>query len=181
VDPRLGTTGGGDGARGEPVLSAAAVARMVGGTVAAAHAARAEATLVRRVAPLDRAEADEVSFLASTRYAVLFERTRAGIVLVAPALADADGAPGAVRVVVERPHEALLRLLPALHPSAPRVPGVHPTAIVGRGVVLGADVTVGAYAVLGDGASLSDRAWVDAHAIVGAGVAIGETRASSRT
>lgn len=171
---RHGLSGGGGVEGDEPHLTAAAVARVVGGALAEEDRARAEQVAVRRVAPLDRAAPDEVSFLADGRYAALFARTRAGVVLVAPALAASVGAPEAVRVVVERPHEALLRLLPLLHPAAPRIASIHPTAVLGRGVSLGAEVTVGAYAVLGDGATLGDRAWVDAHCVVGDGVAIGD-------
>jgi UDP-3-O-[3-hydroxymyristoyl] glucosamine N-acyltransferase len=130
--------------------------------------------VVTRVAPLPRAERDALSFYANARYAEEFGATRAGVVLVAPALADAPGADGAARVVVDRPHEAMLAVLPALYRPAPRAPGVHPTAVIGRGAALGADVTVDAYAVVGEGARLGDRAWVGAHAVVGAGAAVGD-------
>ncbi len=164
---RDATRGGGDGA----TLTAAAVAHLVGGTLR--DAGRGDVA-VRRMATLDEAGPEDVSFYASARYAAAFAATRAGAVLVSPELADADGAPGAARIVVERPHEAMLRVLPALHRPAPRVPGIHPTAIVGRGVTLGDEVTVEPYAVLGDGATLGDRAWIGAHAVVGEGAAVGD-------
>jgi UDP-3-O-[3-hydroxymyristoyl] glucosamine N-acyltransferase len=94
-------------------------------------------------------------------------------VLVAPALADAAGAPEATRIVVDRPHEALLAVLPELYAAPPRPTGVHPTAVLGDGVILGADVAIGPYAVIGDGATIGDRAWIDAHCAVGPGVEIG--------
>jgi UDP-3-O-[3-hydroxymyristoyl] glucosamine N-acyltransferase len=159
--------GGGGGVS----LTAADVARLVGGQIVAGGDAARE---VRRVAPLHRAAPDELTFLASAKYADEFRSTRAGVALVAPALADAEGAAGAVRVVVDKPHEALLALLPVLYAPAPRTPGVHPTARLGRGVRLGDDVTVDAYAVIGDGASLGHRAWVESHAVVGAGVEVGD-------
>jgi UDP-3-O-[3-hydroxymyristoyl] glucosamine N-acyltransferase len=143
---------------------------MVGGALRDGDAAD---VVVRRMATLEQAGPDEVSFYANGRYADVFARTRAGVVLVSPELAAAPGAPGAARVVVERPHEAMLRVLPALHRAAPREPGVHPTAVLGRGVTLGDHVTVGPYAVLGDGVVLGDRAWIDAHAVLGAGVRVG--------
>jgi UDP-3-O-[3-hydroxymyristoyl] glucosamine N-acyltransferase len=68
----------------------------------------------------------------------------------------------------------MLAVLPALYHPTPRAAGVHPTAVLGRGVELGADVTVDAYAVIGDGARIADGAWVGAHAVVGAGVVVGE-------
>jgi len=164
------TARGGDGLDA-PGLTAAAVARLTGGTLE--PDANGEA-LVTRVAPLARAERDTLTFYASARYAAEFEGTRAGAVLVTPELADAPGAPGAVRVIVRRPHEAMLAVLPALYRPTPRAPGIHPTAVLGRGVQLGGDVTVDPYAVVGDGAQLGDRSWIGAHAVVGSGVVLGD-------
>jgi UDP-3-O-[3-hydroxymyristoyl] glucosamine N-acyltransferase len=166
-DPARQVSGG-----GERSLTAADVARLVGGRIAADGDAAAR--VVRRVAPLDRAAADDVTFYSNARYARLFEETRAGVVLVSPALAEAAGAPGAVRVVVERPHEALLSVLPALYAPPPRRAGIHPTAVIGAGVRLGVGVAVGPHAVVDDGAALGDRVTVDAQCVVGAGVEIGD-------
>jgi len=164
LDPSVA---GGEGARS---LTAGDVARLVGGTLAGDGA-----VTVTGVAPLDRAGESDVSFLAAARYAPLLERSRAAVVLVSPDLADAAAAAAVrARVVVDRPHEALLAVLPALYAPPPRTPGVHHTAVIGTGARLGSDVTVGPYAVIGDGASLGDRAWVDAHCVVGAGVSVGE-------
>ena len=128
---------------------------------------------VRRAGTLADAGPDAVSFYADRRYADAFAETRAGVVLVSPSLADASGAPDAARVVVERPHEAMLALLGPLYPAAERLAGVHATARVERGARLGAGVTVDAYAVVGAGAVLGDRAWVGAHTAVGEGVVVG--------
>lgn len=151
----------------DEVLSAEEIARLVGGELSG------DATVqIRSVAPLYRAGAGELSFLASPRYAAAAATTRASVLLVAPELAaEPTGVPA--RIVVARPHEAVLALLPLLYRQAPRVPGVDPTARLGRGVVLGADVTIGAYAVLGDGVVLGDRAWVGEHCVVAAGVELG--------
>jgi UDP-3-O-[3-hydroxymyristoyl] glucosamine N-acyltransferase len=138
-------------------------------------APNADATrTIRRVAPLHRAEPDELTFYGSAKYADAFAASRAGIVLVTPALAQAPGAPNAVRIVVDRPMESMLAVLPALYTAPPRDAGVHPTAKLGHGVRVGDDVTVGPYVVIGDGVVLGDRAWVETHAVVAAGVEIGE-------
>jgi UDP-3-O-[3-hydroxymyristoyl] glucosamine N-acyltransferase len=157
--------GGGEGARS---LTADGIAQLVGGRVVGDGSAT-----VTGVAPLDRAREHDVSFLASPRYAPLLATSRAGVVIVAPELAEASGNTRA-RVVVAQPHDALLAIIPALYQAPGRVPGVHPTAQIGRGAVLGRDVTVGPFAVIGEGASLGDRAWVDAHCVVGDGVAVGD-------
>jgi len=150
-----------------PVLTAAEVARQVGGTLQGDGAARVSA-----VAPLRRAGAGELSFLGSAAYLAEFRDSRAGVVLIAPEFARAEGP--ACRVIVERPAEAMLKVLPALYAAARAEPGVHPTAVLGRGAVLGRDVSVGPYAVVGDGAQLADRVVVGAHCEVGRGVTVGE-------
>jgi UDP-3-O-[3-hydroxymyristoyl] glucosamine N-acyltransferase len=156
---------GGGGAR---TLTAAAVASAVGGTLVGDGSIE-----VTAVAPLDRAGAGDVSFLASSRYAPLFARSRASIVLIAPDLAQSDGSVAA-RVIVDKPHEALLALLPALYAPPEREPGIHSTARLGRGVVLGEGLTIGPYVVVGDGAKIGARSWLESHVVVGAGVQIGD-------
>ena len=157
-------TKSGEGVR---TLTASDIAGLVGGTLAGNE--RAE---VRALAPLDRATESDLSFLANARYAPLYERTRASTVLVAPEFAELATTASA-RIVVAKPHEAMLTVLPKLYRPPTREPGVHPTARLGRGVTLGSDVTIGPYAVVGDGAVLGDRSWIEAHVVVGAGVVVG--------
>ena len=160
-----GSTAGGEGARS---LTAARITELVGGELEGEGSAA-----VAAVAPLDRATPADVSFLTSARYAALMATSRAGVVLVAPELREVPGGARA-RVVVERPHEAMLKLLPMLYAAPARTPGVHPTAVLGRGVSIGDGATIGAFAVLGDGAAVGARAWIGAHCAIGAGVAVGE-------
>lgn len=128
---------------------------------------------VTAVAPLSRAEPHHLTFLASAKYALLLAGADAGVLLVSPALAETAGNARA-RVVVSNPTEAMLSLLPALYPPQPGVAGVHPTALIGRGVQIGDGASVGPYVVLGDGAFVGARSRLHAHVVIGAGVTIGE-------
>ena len=148
-------------------LTAAAVAAAVGGTLVGDAAA-----VISGIAPLDRATEDHLSFVASAKYAPLLSASRAGVVLVTPELADAPGGARA-RVVVAKPHDALLSLIPQFHRPPPREAGIHASVVIGRGVLLGANVAIGPYAVVGDGARLGDNVTIGAGCHVGAGVAIG--------
>jgi UDP-3-O-[3-hydroxymyristoyl] glucosamine N-acyltransferase len=164
ASPVASGTGGGEGARS---LTAARITALVGGELEGEGDAA-----VAGVAPLDRATAQDVSFLANARYAPVMARSSAGVVLVAPELRASPGAARA-RVVVARPHEAMLTLLPLLYAQPAREPGVHPTAVIGAGARLGEGVTVGPHAVIGAGAELGPRAWIGAGCSVGDGVAVG--------
>ncbi len=131
------------------------------------------ATAVSAIAPLDRAGAADLTLLTKAQYAPLVASSRAGILLVAPDLADTPGEVRA-RIVVDKPYEALLELIPRFHAPAPRTAGVHPSALIGRGARIGREVTIGAGVVIGEGARVGDRALLEPNVVVGAGVEIGE-------
>jgi len=157
-----------NGGEGGVVLTAAAIAEAVGGRLVGDPSIS-----VAGVAPLDRASATDLSFLGTAKYAPAFATSRAGVVLVAPDLAETPGqAPS--RVVVDRPQEALLSLLPRFHRRADAAAGVHQTAIIGRGTRLGRNVSIGPYAVIGERVVLGDNVVVGAHSVISDGVEIGD-------
>ncbi|HEY4733294.1 MAG TPA: UDP-3-O-(3-hydroxymyristoyl)glucosamine N-acyltransferase [Gemmatimonadaceae bacterium] len=154
----------GDGA---PTITAEAIAALVSGELVGDGAAE-----VTGVAPLDRAKANELSILSSAKYSPMMAATRAGVVLVDPEFRDAPGNPHA-RIVVEKPLEKLLALLPRLYPAEAPTPGVAASARIGRGVMLGKRVAIGEHAVVGAGASIGDDAVIGANSVVGDGVSVG--------
>lgn len=149
-------------------LTAGAIAERVGGILAGDPS-----VVVTAVAPIDRASAGELSFLSGTRYAGAAATTRAAVLLIAPDVAHVETPAVAARVVVDKPMDALLGLLPLLYVPPVRHAGVHPSAVVGRGATISDDVAVGPYAIIGDGAVLGAGVTVHAHAIVGPGVTVG--------
>ena len=157
----------GNGGEGGSVLTASAIAQLINGTLAG----DANAT-IDSVASLDRARSGQLTFCASAKYAPLLADTSASIVLLAPDVASSPTRASA-RIVVPKPQEALVSLLPKLYKAGARTPGVHESAVIGRGVRMGADVSVGPFVRIGDGAVLGDRATIDSHCSVGAGVEIG--------
>jgi UDP-3-O-[3-hydroxymyristoyl] glucosamine N-acyltransferase len=155
---------GGEGSR---VLTAEAIAAAVGGTLQGDATTR-----VSGVAPLDRADATHLTFLANAKYASLASERDIGVLLVTPELVEHGKARA--RIVVKNPHEAMLPLLPLLYPPVRSVPGIDPTATLGRGVTLGNDVSLGPGVVLDEGVRIGARTRLEAHVVVGAGVEIGE-------
>jgi UDP-3-O-[3-hydroxymyristoyl] glucosamine N-acyltransferase len=149
-------------------LTASEVAALVGGDLVGDGSAP-----LQGVAPLDRAGAGDLSFLGSGRYLAQFQSSRAGAVLVRAEHRDAHPGP-ATRIVVADPQAALLQIVAKLYRPAPRVAGIHPTAVVEPGAVLGADVALGPHVVVGAGARLGDRVTVMAGAVIGAGVPVGD-------
>ncbi len=149
-------------------LRAAEVAAAVGGALHGDPDLR-----LTGIAPLDRAGPHDLTFLSSVKYATQLAGCNAGAVLVTAELASTDG-PCGTRIVVPKPHEAMLALIPRFY-AAPVRPfvGVHPTAIVAPDAVVDADVCVEPYAVIGAGAHVGAGCWIGSHVVIGDGARIG--------
>jgi len=128
---------------------------------------------VQGIAPLDRAGPRDLSFLASRRYLPYFQQSRAAIVLCKPQFADETQGPGC-RVIVPDPHVALVAVIPVLYPQRTWEPGVHPTAVIGRGAEWQDPVAIGPYAVVGAGVRLGKNVRIGAGCVLGDGVQVGD-------
>jgi UDP-3-O-[3-hydroxymyristoyl] glucosamine N-acyltransferase len=128
--------------------------------------------VIRGVATLESAQADQLSLVAHRKYISYVAATRAAAVLVGRDLAsELDEAQ--TRIVVNDPHVALREVLVLFHPPTRATPGVHPTAIIEDEVELGAEVSIGPYAVIGRGTRIGARVEVGSHTVIGAGCLVG--------
>lgn len=126
-----------------------------------------------RLAPLDRAGPDDLSFLHSGRYLAAFRASRAGAALVSQEFAGERGGP-TVRVIVPDMAVALAQAAEAFSPPAEPRRGVDPAARVAPDAVVGPECFVGPFVVVGDGARIGARTIVEAGAWVAGGVVIGQ-------
>ncbi len=142
-----------------------AIAGRVGGSV------RGDGTRpISRLASLESAGPDAVSFLSGRRHARLAASSAAGALLVSEAL-EAHAGPGAVPIVVTDPYAAYARVsqwFEALLAPRARPAAIDPGARVDAGARLGAGVDVG------PGASIAAGATIGEGTRIGAGCTIGE-------
>jgi UDP-3-O-[3-hydroxymyristoyl] glucosamine N-acyltransferase len=151
-----------------PSLTAQAVADLVGGRLVGDGS-----TTLAAVGPLDRADGCTLSFLGAGRYLTAFKGSHAGAVLLREEHVAEPLGP-ATRIVVAEPHRAIHLVAELLYPQEEHPPGIHPTAVLGTGVVLGPEVSIGPYAVLGRRVRIGARAVIGAGCIVGDDVSLGE-------
>jgi UDP-3-O-[3-hydroxymyristoyl] glucosamine N-acyltransferase len=130
-------------------------------------------TLFEGVAPLQHAGPHQVSFLSNRRYEAALAETRAGAVLIEPALADRVPA-GTVALVTANPYRAWAQVAALFHPTPVAVAGIHPTAVIDPSALIGEGVQLGPYAVVGARVEIGARCWIGPHAVIGDGVTIGE-------
>jgi UDP-3-O-[3-hydroxymyristoyl] glucosamine N-acyltransferase len=133
------------------------------------------ATPIRRIAGLDAAGDDAISFLADPKLRAHLEHSRAGCVIVAPALRDAV-AERASAILADDPYLYFARLTQwwRRHARPATVPGIHATAVVEPGARVHALASVGALAYIGAGAVVGEGAVIEPQCHIGAHAAVGE-------
>jgi UDP-3-O-[3-hydroxymyristoyl] glucosamine N-acyltransferase len=150
-------------------FSLARIAGLTGG-----KPARDTGLQVSDVGALDSASPAHLSFCESVKFRGALERTQAGAVLVAEALA-ASVPTTAVAIVCAQPALAFAKVANALYPDAgliwpkamPPVQKIAPSARVGQGTVIAPDVFIG------EGAEVGDDCVIGPGAVIGRGVQIG--------
>jgi UDP-3-O-[3-hydroxymyristoyl] glucosamine N-acyltransferase len=124
------------------------------------------------VAPLHSAGPDEVSFLDNKRYAAALRESRAGAVVLAPAMA-AQAPAGCAAIATAQPYLGFARVCALFHPAPVARPGIHPTAAIAADATIGPGCEIGPYAVIGAGAELGEGCIIGPQAVVGEGVILG--------
>jgi len=132
---------------------------------------------VTAIAPLDRAGATDISFLANARLREMAARSQAAALILAPAdeEAVAGGYRGA-RIVTANTYACFARVahyLVALAEPAP-APGIHPSAVIDRGAEVAPTARIGPHVTVGEGALVKAGAIIDAGCFIGRGAVIGE-------
>jgi UDP-3-O-[3-hydroxymyristoyl] glucosamine N-acyltransferase len=123
------------------------------------------------VAPLETAGAADVSFVSNRKAEAKAESSSAGCLIV-----SMEWPSPSYRTVIRvpEPRTAFARAMSRFYPTAELKPGVHPTAVVGKDVQMGALVYIGPHAVVGDGTRIGVASSIGAGAIVGKRVMLGE-------
>lgn len=148
-------------------LSAQAVADLVGGRLLGDGS-----VVLSTVAPLDRAGPGSITFATSARYRSALAATGADAVFITEALVPlAPSRPA--RIVVRDPAQAMATVTAALFPVPASRVAIDPTARLGSGVHLGADVAIGPWAVLGAGVRIGARTSLGPGVVLEDGVTVG--------
>ena len=133
-----------------------------------------EDRFVDRLAPLETATAQELAFVSHARYAGQLQTTRAGALIVPPALQEPALARGACIVVPDVYHYfAVLTQWWKRSLATDSSAGIHPAAFIDPAAVLGVNVSVGPFAVVEAGAQVGDGVRLGAHTVVGRNASVG--------
>ena len=120
---------------------------------------------------IESAGVSELAFVGGRKAAAQAESSAAGCLLV-----PLDWPSPCYRTVIRvpEPRTAFARAMSRFYPTAEIKPGIHPTAVVGADVELGALVFIGPHAVVGDGTRAGVAVSIGAGCVVGKRVVLGD-------
>ena len=123
------------------------------------------------VAPLESAGTGDVSFVSSRKAALAAEASAAGCLIV-----PVDFPSHAYRTVirVEEPRTAFARAMNRFYPTAELKPGIHPSAVLGMSVQVGALCSIGPHVSVGDHTRIGVSTSIGAGCVIGKRVNLGD-------
>ena len=149
-------------------ITVSELAALVGGQLVSGADGSAK---ISGVSTLAEALPGEVAFFGNPKYLPKLRVSKATAVLVP--IAFAEEVPASC-IRCENPTLAFSKVIEKFAPPPIRFePGIHPTAIIGAGVRLGANVSVQPYAVIEEGTSVGEGTFIGAHSYIGHGTEIG--------
>ncbi|HUO30178.1 MAG TPA: UDP-3-O-(3-hydroxymyristoyl)glucosamine N-acyltransferase [Bryobacteraceae bacterium] len=123
------------------------------------------------VAPLETAGGSELSFIGNRKAMQQADSSAAGCLIVP------EDYPSPSRRTVIHAHEprtAFARAMNRFYPTIEIKPGVHPTAVIGKDVQIGALVAIGPHVHIGDSTRIGLASSIGAGCVIGKRVVLGE-------
>lgn len=128
-------------------------------------------TQVQQIGTLEHATAGQIAFLANAKYRHQLECSQASAVILSKADADATQIP---RIVCDNPYSYFAKLSAFLNPLPECVPGIHPSAVIGKETRISPHAHIGPLVTVGDGAVVGAGTVVMAGCSIGEGATLGE-------
>ena len=127
--------------------------------------------VVTGAAGLDEAARSDISFLGNQKYLPLVFTTEAGVLILPEKI---EGLKQTI-IAVKNPQLAFAKVLTVIEKERKPIAekGVNSTAIIGRNVKLGHEITIGPFTVIEDNAIIGTSTKVLAQVFIGAGSKIG--------
>lgn len=125
---------------------------------------------IRRVAPLEDAGPDELSFLMQSRRAK--QRASLAGCLIVPA--DFVNDAGRTIIRAADPRACVARAISKLHPRVELKPGIHATAVIDPTAMIADGASIGPLVAIGAGVRVGTGTSVGAGSVIGDRVVIGE-------
>lgn len=126
---------------------------------------------LRAVAPVEQAQAGEISYIRNAKYSRYLESSQASALILPLDLAE--NYQGNC-LVSQNPYLAYAKAVTLLHASSLAPAGIHPTAVIASDAVMAETCSIGSHAVIEAGSSIANGATIEAGCVIGRNCHIGE-------
>ncbi len=134
--------------------------------------------LIKNVADLENATAEDISFLANPRYLAAMRRSQAGAIFIDQQTYDQQASPNTTNFLInDTPSNAFQTAVELYHKKREKpsgFTGIHPTAVIHPTAKIGHNVTICPHAVVDEDATIGDNTFIGAGAYIGPETTIGK-------
>ncbi|QSR89251.1 UDP-3-O-(3-hydroxymyristoyl)glucosamine N-acyltransferase [Methylacidiphilum caldifontis] len=124
------------------------------------------------ISDIEEAKKGQITFLSNPRYESAVEKTQASAIVVSKSY---KGTSPATLIRVESPSLAFSEIVSLFSPKPVSYEaGIHPTAIIGKAVEIGKEVSIQPYAVIEDNVKIGDGCVIGAFVFIGKESVVGE-------
>ncbi|MEI8054854.1 MAG: UDP-3-O-(3-hydroxymyristoyl)glucosamine N-acyltransferase [bacterium] len=127
--------------------------------------------LITGIGSLDNATPGQISFLKDSRYTKYLAATEASAVIVRPEHAKQDSGNW---IIADDPYLAYAKISGFFDDAPTVLPGIHPTAIIGKNCEIEASASIGPYCVIGQGVVIGEKTRLYANVVLYHKVKIGK-------
>lgn len=128
--------------------------------------------VVDSIAPLDKAQANQLTFISNAKFRPFLAQSQAGILVVSEADIEFCSANSNL-LITKNPYVAYALLAQYMDTTPKAASDIASTAVIASSAKLGTNVSIGANAVIEDGVELGDNVVIGAGCFIGKNTKIG--------
>ncbi|MFZ7240472.1 UDP-3-O-(3-hydroxymyristoyl)glucosamine N-acyltransferase [Avibacterium avium] len=128
--------------------------------------------LIDSIAPLDKAQSNQLTFISNIKFRDLLAQSQAGILVVSENDVEFCS-PESNLLIVKDPYVAYAVLAQYMDSTPKAAAGIAPSAVISATAKLGENVSIGANAVIEDEVELGDNVIIGTGCFIGKGAKIG--------
>jgi len=127
--------------------------------------------MITGISGIKEAQPGDITFLANPKYLPFIDKTQASAIITGREV-NLSSKP---IIRTDDPSLAFAKIVSSLAPAERVQPkGIHPTAVIGKGAILGKDVSLGPHVVIEEGAAIGDKSVIFAGCYIGHNTRIGQ-------
>ena len=128
--------------------------------------------VVSNIAPLDKADKHQLTFISNAKFREKLAQSKAGILVVSEADVEFCS-PESNLLIVRDPYVAYAKLAQYMDTTPKAASGIAKSAVISDDVLLGENVSIGANSVIESGVVLGDNVVIGANCFIGKNTKIG--------